>query len=334
MVRIDITRCKVRFLLSACLLLCSNMLHGARPSHQIPSGEKARVTGTILSRDGDLVMVREKKSGNLVLVNLYEDTKIERRKGQFVFPRHPRMDVTAMVPGLTIEAEGVGNTKGELDARKISFKPDVFAIEMAEEQQIIANQATTERAQTTADSGLDKATAAESAAKKAQSAADEAQGAADQASADAQAAGDLGVLDAAAVKMINQRVSELDDYQTIAETSIYFGDNTAGLDHVAKERLDQIANIASSLNGYMIEISGYASSPGSRKSTQALSEERAAAVADYLRETKNVPTRRILAPAGYGATHLFASSADPEDRPLDRRVDVKVLLNKAVGGER
>ena len=332
--KLDIARWKVQFLCSAALLLCTNVSHAARPSRQIPSGEKARVTGTVLSRNGDLVMLREKGSGLLVSINLYEDTKIERREGQFIFPRHPRMDVTAMVPGLTIEAEGVGNTKGELDARKISFKPDVFAIEMAEEQQIIANQATTERAQTTADSGLDKATAAESAAKKAQSAADEAQGAADQASADAQAAGDLGVLDAAAVKMINQRVSELDDYQTVAETSIYFGDNTAVLDHVAKERLDQIANIASSLKGYMIEITGYASSPGSRKSTQQLSEERAAAVADYLRETKSVPTRRILAPAGYGATHLFASSADPEDRPLDRRVDVKVLLNKAVGGER
>ena len=59
--------------------------------------------------------------------------------------------------------------------------------------------------------------------------------------------------------------------------------------------------------------------------------ERAAAVAQYLRETKDVPMRRILAPAGYGATHLFASSADPQDRPLDRSVDVKVLVNKTLG---
>jgi hypothetical protein len=85
-------------------------------------------------------MVREKKAGDLILVNLFEDTKIERRKGQWEFFRHPRMDVTAMVPGLRIEAEGVGNPKGELNARRISFKPDVFAIEVAAEQQITANQ--------------------------------------------------------------------------------------------------------------------------------------------------------------------------------------------------
>jgi hypothetical protein len=44
------------------------------------------------------------------------------------------MDVTALVPGLNIEAEGVGNSVGQLDAQKISFSPDDFAIEVAEEQ--------------------------------------------------------------------------------------------------------------------------------------------------------------------------------------------------------
>jgi len=46
------------------------------------------------------------------------------------------MDVTAMVPGLTIEADGVGNSKGQLDADKISFTPDAFAVEVAQEQQV------------------------------------------------------------------------------------------------------------------------------------------------------------------------------------------------------
>jgi outer membrane protein OmpA-like peptidoglycan-associated protein len=332
--RFAITRRKVQFMCAAFLVLSTSMLDAARPARQIPSGEKAKVTGTILSRKGDLVLVWDKKSGNLVFVNLYEDTTIERKKGHFVFVRHPHMDVTAMVPGLTIEAEGVGNSKGELDARKIAFRPDVFQIAIAAEQQIISNQAAAERAQSTADSGLDSARLAQSAANQAQSAADRAQDRADQASVDAQAAGDLGVLDAAAVQMINKRVSELDDYQTIAETSVYFDNDKAALDDDARQRLDQIADIAASLDGYMIEITGYASSPGTLKLNQKLSEERAAAVAQFLREEKNVPMRRILAPAGYGATRLFASSDDPEDRPLDRRVDIKVLANKALGGAR
>jgi len=329
---------KVQLVCASLIALSISIVHAeAPPARQIASGEKAKVTGTIVSRHGDLVLVREKKSGDVVVVDLYEDTKIERRNGQWEFLRHPRMDVTALVPGLSIEAEGVGNSKGELDARKISFKPDVFAIAVAEQQEIAANQAATGRAQSTASRGLDTARAAESeakiahsAAQQAQSSADDARSSAAQASADAQAAGELGVVDAAALQVINKRVSELDDYDIIAETSIYFANDKAMLDDEAKRQLDQLADVAASLDGYMIEIAGYASSAGARKLNQKLSEERAAAVTQYLLEAKNVPMRRILAPAGYGATHLFASSADPDDRPVDRRVDVKVLVNKAL----
>jgi outer membrane protein OmpA-like peptidoglycan-associated protein len=330
-VRFAITHSKARVMFAAFMVFSTSIMQGeSGPTRQIPSGEKAKVTGTIVSRHGDLVTVREKKAGDLILVNLFEDTKIERRKGQWEFFRHPRMDVTAMVPGLRIEAQGVGNPRGELNARTISFKPDVFAIEIAEEQQITANKEAAEAAQSTANSGLDTARTAESAANQAQSAADDAQHTANEASGDAQTAADLGALDAEALQIINKRVSELDNYETIAETAIYFGNDKPILDGAAKKQLDQLADIATSLDGYMIEIAGYASSPGSRKLNQKLSEERAAAVAQYLRETKDVPMRRILAPAGYGATHLFASTADPEDRPLDRRVDIKVLVNRAL----
>jgi outer membrane protein OmpA-like peptidoglycan-associated protein len=40
--------------------------------------------------------------------------------------------------------------------------------------------------------------------------------------------------------------------------------------------------------------------------------------------------RRILAPAGYGATHPDATNTDPMGRALNRRVDVKVLVNKGL----
>jgi len=330
-VRFAITQSKVQLMCAAFIVFSSSIVHAeTRPTRQIASGEKAKITGTIVSRHGDVAMVREKKSGDLVLVNLFEDTKIERRKGHWEFFRHPRMDVTAMVPGLTIEAEGTGNSKGELDTRRVSFEPDVFAIEIAAEQQITANQEASERAQSTASRGLNTAVAAESSAKQAQSAADDAKDAANAASGEAQTAADLGILDAVAQQTLNKRVSELDDYETVAETSIYFANDTDVLDEAAKKHLDQLADIATALDGYMIEIAGYASSPGSRKLNQKLSEERAAAVAQYLRETKDVPIRRILAPAAYGATHLFASSADPQDRALDRRVDIKVLVNKAL----
>ncbi len=317
-------------------LLASVVSTAAAARREIKAGAKTAVKGSILSRHGDLLLIREKKSGESVVVRLFEDTKFERRKGRIEFFRHKNMDATAMVPGLKIEAEGVGAANGDLEANKIVFAPAVFAIEVAEEREIEANRAATREAQSTANRGVDAAGAAQSSADQAQStaeaaglAADRARHRAKRADADAEAAGELAVLDAAAVESINKRVSELDNYETVAETRIYFEKGKAVLDGVAKQGLDELASSAKSLEGYMIEIAGYASSPGARKVNQKLSEDRAAAVAEYLREAKDVPLRRMLAPAGYGATHLFATNADPEDRRLDRSVDVKVLVNKA-----
>ena len=47
-------------------------------------------------------------------------------------------------------------------------------------------------------------------------------------------------------------------------------------------------------------------------------QARAATVAKYLRDTQNVPMRRILVPAGYGAIHPDASNSDSQDRALNK----------------
>lgn len=113
---------------SSALLLSVLAFGVANNTRQLAVGEKAKVTGTILSRDGDLMRVPDKRSGEVVVVNIKDDTKIERKQHHVLFFRHTDMDVTAMVPGLTIEAEGQGNSKGQLDASKIVFTPDAFAI--------------------------------------------------------------------------------------------------------------------------------------------------------------------------------------------------------------
>ena len=290
---------------------------------QIKADEKSKVTGTIVSRNGDFVKVKDKKTGQPVIIAISDDTKIERKKGKYEFFRHKDMDLTAMVPGLTIEAEGVGNAKGQLAAKKISFVPDVFAVEVAEEQQIMANKAAAGKAQTTANQGV-------AAAGQAQASANQAQSTANAAGQTAQAAGDVAVADAAAVQLVNQRVSDLDDYKVVAEAGIYFATGKADLDDAAKADLDMVAAATKGVDGYLIEIAGYASKTGTRQENQMLSEQRAANVTQYLREKGNIPMRRIMAPAGYGATHPAATNSDPQGRELNRRVDVKVLLNKGM----
>jgi outer membrane protein OmpA-like peptidoglycan-associated protein len=217
----------------------------------------------------------------------------------------------------------VGDAKGQLDASKISFDPDAFAIEVAQEQQIQANQAATQQAQATADVGVAGAAVA-------QGSADQAQHTANQAGKAAVGAGALALADADAVQMVNKRVSDLGDYKTVAQAGIYFPTGVTDLDAAAKADLDKVAQIAMATENYMIEVAGYASTTGTKAENQKLSDARATAVVLYLRNDKSVPMRRILAPAGYGATHPAASNTDSEGRSMNQRVDVKVLVNKGL----
>ncbi len=309
-----------------CLIFLGKLGYASTPNPaQIAAGQKTKVEGTIASRNGDLVNVKDAKTGTRVVVVITDDTKIERKQGAFKF-RRTDMDVTAMLPGLGIEAEGVENAKGQVDASKITFSPNDFAIEVAEEQQIMANQAATKNALVTANRGVSDAQAAQASANAAQTSAN-------QAGTAASDAGALGVMDAAAVAQVNKRVSDLDDYTVLAEVGIYYASDKSTLDDAAKADLNKLAQIAKSTNGYMIEVAGYASKTGSKELDQKLTDARAQTVADYLREAGNIPMRRILAPAGYGATHRASTASDPQGRALNRRVDVKVLVNRGLNDQ-
>jgi outer membrane protein OmpA-like peptidoglycan-associated protein len=314
--------------LPALILLLAGLAHAATPTKKFEAGKKAKVTGTITGRHGDLVIINVKKESTSAIVNITDNTKVEREKSLRL--RRADMDVTAMVPGLTITAEGVGNSKGQLDAGKITFSPDVFAVEVAEEQQIEANKSAAANAQTTANQGVAAAGQAQTSANKAQSSANQAQGTANQAGQLAAAAGTGAVIDANAIALVNQRVSDLGNYTTVVEAALFFDPDQSSLSADDKKALDKLASDAVSTQNYMIEIAGYASSTGTKAQNQKLSDERATAVAQYLRDTANVPMRRILAPAGYGATHAAAPNTDPEGRDINRRVDVKVLVNKGL----
>ena len=305
---------------AVCAALLGGFTHAAVAQQQFTADKKAKASGVIQSRNGDLVTIQEKK-GDLAVINLSDDTKIERKKDFRL--RRQDMDITAMVPGLTIDVEGVGNAKGQLDAKKIVFDPDTFAVEVAEERQIQLNQAAAARAQSTANQGV-------AAAGQAQSSADQAQQSANQAGQLAGAAGAAAITDAQAVELVNQRVSDLGDYKTVEEAGLFFDTGKATISDSNKQALDKLARDAAAVPGYMIEIAGYASSTGTKAENERLSDQRAAAVTDYLRNSANIPMRRILVPAGYGASHPAASNDTSLGRDINQRVDVKVLVNKGL----
>jgi hypothetical protein len=65
-------------------------------------------------------------------------------------------------------------------------------------------------------------------------------------------------MDAAAIQMVNKRVSDMDDYRTVVAAGIYFPSDKATLDDAAKTDLDVVAAATQGLEGYMIEVAGYA----------------------------------------------------------------------------
>jgi outer membrane protein OmpA-like peptidoglycan-associated protein len=134
------------------------------------------------------------------------------------------------------------------------------------------------------------------------------------------------------VNTVNQRVSDLDNYVVKDQATVYFRLNSAVLNDQAKKDLDDLAQKAQAEKGYVIEVAGFADKTGKAALNQQLSEARANAVIRYLEQQGNIPIHRILAPAGMGTTHEAADNKTAEGRKLNRRVEVKVLVNQGVVG--
>src|SRR5437879_1387705 len=132
--KITVKYSKLLHLIMMCGVLLATLGYASASAQQFESGKKAKVTGTNVSRSGDLISIKVKKSNASATVNISDNTKFDRERAFRVRPAS--MDATAMVPGLTITAEGVGNAKGQLDADKIKSDPNVFNIEVAEQQEI------------------------------------------------------------------------------------------------------------------------------------------------------------------------------------------------------
>jgi OmpA-OmpF porin, OOP family len=63
-----------------------------------------------------------------------------------------------------------------------------------------------------------------------------------------------------------------------------------------------------------------------------LSEQRAKAVVTFLMQQGGVPVRHIIAPGAMGEYGPAASNETKQGRAENRRVDVKVLVNKGIAG--
>lgn len=104
---------------------------------------------------------------------------------------------------------------------------------------------------------------------------------------------------------------------------VNFAFDSAKLTSGGKYILDAYIHILSSYPNMKVEIGGHTDDIGPEDYNQELSEQRAQSVADHLL-ARGVAKERIKRVVGYGETKPLASNDSPENRALNRRVEVTV----------
>jgi outer membrane protein OmpA-like peptidoglycan-associated protein len=305
-------------------------------SNPAASGQKMTVEGVITKRDADSFTLRA-STGTNVIVALTSSTEVKEKKSN-PFRRARNYATTQLLRGLNVEVTGRQDSTGKLVADEIKMKDtDVRYVNSVEtrvepietrvtevEAKLVQSEQNAERLSGQVEEVSAIAKAARSAAKAAQDTGDAAKlAAADAAREGVEAAKSTAVA-------ANERISSLDDYDVKNTTVVLFQLGSTALTKDAKAQLDTLAEAAKTEKGYMIEVSGYASSDGDPVYNERLSENRADAVVRYLTENHSIPLRRLVTPFGFGAKQPAADNATLNGRKQNRRVEVKILVNKGI----
>jgi outer membrane protein OmpA-like peptidoglycan-associated protein len=128
------------------------------------------------------------------------------------------------------------------------------------------------------------------------------------------------------------RFNQLTEYDVQGDLTVSFKSGSSQISPDDQAKLKQLAQSATSVKGYIIEVKGYADSTGNAAMNTRLSQDRAQAVIDYLIQQGGIPIRHVVAPGAYGETNAVASNETASGRAENRRVEVKVLVNKGIAG--
>jgi len=310
--------------LTAQILLASTlcMARVTPNTRTFTNGEKAKVQGVIVSREGDTLKLRA-NDDSIGTVDLTPTTKIQLKRG--FFKRTSAMELSSLLPGLQIEAEGEGNEKGDLVATRVVFDPNSMRASRQIDTRVSPLEAREGSLEGRTGQLENKTDQLATDQKNTQQQVGQVQTQVGQVKASADQANQ-------GVTAVNGRVSDLDNYQTAETATVYFRLSSAALSDQAKQDLQGLAQKALQQKGYLIQVAGYADKTGNAARNQQLSDQRATAVINYLQQQCNVPIHRILAPAAMGTSHEAASNDTAEGRKMNRRVEVKVLVNQGVVG--
>jgi OOP family OmpA-OmpF porin len=286
----------------------------------VASGEKLKIKGVVVKREADTFTVRD-LTGNDTIVRLTDRTSVKTNggflKGGTTYP------ATNIIRGLNLEVEGRGGSNGELNAEKVRFNESDFRTARA-----VESRATPLEERASATEG--RLSEVEQNAQKLSGQIDELAAVSNAARGGAKAAQATADAAVAGVNATNDRISALDDYVPQDTTSVNFRVGSSVLNPDEKTKLDAIATKALNAKGYVLEVAGFADATGNTERNRALSQRRADAVIRYLVEQHQIPLRRIVQPYGYGESNPIADNKTRDGRAQNRRVEVKVLVNKGL----
>lgn len=263
-------------------------------------GEKeTELKGFITGRSSDTMSVRTADGIDHQVV-LNDETKVQMPKGLLKI-RHKDVAWAELIPGLAVTVKGVPDAQGRLVASSIGFSKKSLEYASAiqaglqpTQEQVAANQQDISTAQK--DISVNKEQIA------------------------------------ANQKATQERFSNLADYDVKNEVTVYFQPGSSAISPGGQSALTQLAAGSAKLPSYLIEVMGFADSTGNATQNQVLSKDRAEAVIDFLMQQGKVSPRHILAPGAMGVSNPAASNETAKGRKENRRVSVRLLVNKGVTG--
>ena len=286
------------------------------------AGEKAKINGMIITRTGETLIVSG-PAGQTTVV-LTDDTKTKDNKGLFGLDKQ-QLSNAVLIPGLKLKVDGTSDDQGRVVAKTITVDgDDLETAEMVQSglhptaEQVAANLQRLETHQQ------------DIAANKTQLAAHKEKIETNQQNIGANKQQiDENIKD---IETNTQRFAALSDFDVKGQATVNFAISSSKISPEDEEQLKQLAQTAEGLKGYIVEVMGYADSTGNAAMNTKLSEDRAKSVVTYLIQQGNVPIRHIVAPGAMGEYGEAAPNETKEGRAENRRVEVKILVNKGIAG--
>jgi len=263
---------------------------------------QTKLQGMIKGRSGAKIILQTADSPKVIVI-LTSSTDVAQVEG-LLKVRKKEMSMAALIPGLPIQVEGTYDAQNQLVASKVRFKGN----DLEQAQAIQAGLSETAQQAQKNKEDLEEHNAALTEQEKKIAA------------------------NKAAIGANTARFGQLDDYYIKDEVIVYFGNGKVKVEPKYTPQLVALAEKAKTIDGYMIEVKGFASASGSASLNQKLSEDRANNVAQILLQQGHIPLTNMLAPAAMGESRQVAADKKADSEAANRRVRVRVLQNKAVAG--